>query len=1543
MASKNAFTQDLVVNVVGKGFENLQGLGKSLQQIQRSVRVTDQSFTEAIAKIREFARQNVKTTDSIRGQIGAFTKLRGQVGVTSQNYVNLTSTVRNLRRELDQLNTVEERRSRKKQLQTMGLSDKQIRKMMMSDETLGAVQTSQQGFRYARGYQAQQGVWREALANTQLDTEDYASTFRKLSTRQREWNENHARRSAQLENELAMDRRRRFGVARPIGRLGTYRVGLGTGLYGAQNPGESPGGDLTPPFRENLPGMGGITSALVDPRTGGTVPLTSRERAQRQSRFGPLDWRGGRRGILEKLGRFAAGSRGWQSDWRMPGSLRRRLDEMRTPAEPWSPEGVWGANLRDDAGLLDAKGKFFVPRNVPRNQRHEDVYLRSRRNRLGKQVMAPGLRYDMMMGRANYPEDAPRWASDIRTGRIHVAGGRLGGRIGGPQLEENLGVKIRGAFPRTDAGQEARLASLSNELRNLTRGSREYQDVAEEIVRVQNAEAKAFRKSQGVVGDLARKEEQRLRIREKLAKRQAEYVGGGSGTRDPNTGAMIAKGADGLFGMPFAGTRDPNTGAMIAGGTGSFRMPVVKPIREISALYEQIGGLGMTKVNRDIDLMGKHWTTVSRDIRQAAKASDGSINSMNKQKSALEQLRASLNPASKGFRHLTREIDKLDRSLQRAQTRRFSGGSLAKGAGAILSAGYFGGPGGVLGAGIGAGINALRPGGDLVQGAIGGGLIGSQVISPISQFAASSATYAADIEKARIALRKATEDDKDAVLSQQNYQIALRTTAEVVRELNVPQEVAAKGMTRLAAAVQGAGGNAETAALVFKNTVSAIKGTGGSAEDVKSAITAMVQIFSKGRVSAEELSGQLGERFPAAVTLFAEANKLTTEQLQKGLKEGKIGLDKLMNFVIALGDEYGDVAKKIAASSVEAGARATVAWNEVRIKVGDALRPIGAEFQVLRAETIENLIPAFELGAKGVVLFGKAIVGILSFAKEIRGTLATLTVALIGIAAKAFIATTAFKVLAGSILSASASAIKFTAAALAIPWVRVAAIILGAAASIEYFARARERLQKDIELGIVGKDDLEGRIEKLKELEALWKADRDAMGGDMSKFRGNRPEIMAEGGIEKIRKDIQFLTEELEKLDKKEAEAAEKSKANLTKWNQEVQASINKAKDALETYKVEVNNITGAIKNAIVSGFKGMEDALVSFVTTGKLKFREFALSVIQDITRIFIRSAILAPIFNMLSGGKSGGVGGLLGGLFSGGKKSSGGPVGTADPTGGWGAGGSNFSGGSFSGGISGGWDSGAVDWFGGSSSSFDPSAGFGVAPLPSPATMNFGQSLWGGAKNFLGAMLPGGTSRAAAGEMTELYRHQPLGPDAPLGASYMRDGRYYDILNQPMFSADEINKGKTGGFYSQGGRPDYSQYGIFLRQNMGAAGEGGDPIKFLQQQIDLYKEHPFFEFPGLIGFAKGGVIDRPTVSLMGEAGSEAVLPLRRGKDGKLGVAAGGGGNGSTVINVEVEAKGTKVAGEGNQAARLGKMIGAAIQAELVKQKRPGGMLSAA
>lgn len=110
------------------------------------------------------------------------------------------------------------------------------------------------------------------------------------------------------------------------------------------------------------------------------------------------------------------------------------------------------------------------------------------------------------------------------------------------------------------------------------------------------------------------------------------------------------------------------------------------------------------------------------------------------------------------------------------------------------------------------------------------------------------------------------------------------------------------------------------------------------------------------------------------------------------------------------------------------------------------------------------------------------------------------------------------------------------------------------------------------------------------------------------------------------------------------------------------------------------------------------------------------------------------------------------------------------------------------------------------------------------------------------------------------------------------------------------------------------------------------------------------------VIPFAAGGVVDRPTIfpisggtGLMGEAGPEAILPLRRGADGKLGVAAAGTGAAiNQTINVNVSGGGGPGMG-GNVspdqariiAAEVQKAARAAAEDAIRTNMRLGGMLN--
>ncbi|MFZ9751603.1 MAG: phage tail tape measure protein, partial [Candidatus Nanopelagicales bacterium] len=94
-------------------------------------------------------------------------------------------------------------------------------------------------------------------------------------------------------------------------------------------------------------------------------------------------------------------------------------------------------------------------------------------------------------------------------------------------------------------------------------------------------------------------------------------------------------------------------------------------------------------------------------------------------------------------------------------------------------------------------------------------------------------------------------------------------------------------------------------------------------------------------------------------------------------------------------------------------------------------------------------------------------------------------------------------------------------------------------------------------------------------------------------------------------------------------------------------------------------------------------------------------------------------------------------------------------------------------------------------------------------------------------------------------------------------------------------------------------------------------------------------FSMPLLAGAkANGGPVMAGQSYLVGEKGPEIFTP------NKSGAIIPNGAIGASNIVVNVDAGGSNVQGDGNQAKALGAAIGAAVQAEIIKQKKPGGLL---
>lgn len=98
---------------------------------------------------------------------------------------------------------------------------------------------------------------------------------------------------------------------------------------------------------------------------------------------------------------------------------------------------------------------------------------------------------------------------------------------------------------------------------------------------------------------------------------------------------------------------------------------------------------------------------------------------------------------------------------------------------------------------------------------------------------------------------------------------------------------------------------------------------------------------------------------------------------------------------------------------------------------------------------------------------------------------------------------------------------------------------------------------------------------------------------------------------------------------------------------------------------------------------------------------------------------------------------------------------------------------------------------------------------------------------------------------------------------------------------------------------------YGIAMRPVQNALGGAiASGVGGLLGGMMPFEQGGSFSQGRVMPFAKGGVVSTPTAfamrngrGLMGEAGPEAIMPLARGADGRLGVQAASGGRAVTVV----------------------------------------------
>lgn len=115
---------------------------------------------------------------------------------------------------------------------------------------------------------------------------------------------------------------------------------------------------------------------------------------------------------------------------------------------------------------------------------------------------------------------------------------------------------------------------------------------------------------------------------------------------------------------------------------------------------------------------------------------------------------------------------------------------------------------------------------------------------------------------------------------------------------------------------------------IFEAVSSAGAALSMTQDDIQGAFLALGQMISKGKVQAEELRGQLGERLPGAFQMAARAMNMTTAELDKFMADGKLTAEDLLpRLAKVLRDEYGAAAEVASQGMQGAVNRLSTEWE----------------------------------------------------------------------------------------------------------------------------------------------------------------------------------------------------------------------------------------------------------------------------------------------------------------------------------------------------------------------------------------------------------------------------------------------------------------------------------------------------------------------------------------------------------------------------------------------------------------------------------------
>ncbi|RWX03374.1 tape measure protein [Flavobacterium cerinum] len=162
---------------------------------------------------------------------------------------------------------------------------------------------------------------------------------------------------------------------------------------------------------------------------------------------------------------------------------------------------------------------------------------------------------------------------------------------------------------------------------------------------------------------------------------------------------------------------------------------------------------------------------------------------------------------------------------------------------------------------------------------LGRGIVAALSVAALVSFTSEVTNTTAKLEGMENSIRFAS-----GVEGQKNLSFLNGT----IKTLNLDMQASYKGFSTLTGALMGTALEGQGVRDIFKAVSTAASVMGLTGEQAEGAFLALSQMASKGKVSAEELRQQLGERLPGALRIAQKAMGMTGPVFNKMLEEGKI-------------------------------------------------------------------------------------------------------------------------------------------------------------------------------------------------------------------------------------------------------------------------------------------------------------------------------------------------------------------------------------------------------------------------------------------------------------------------------------------------------------------------------------------------------------------------------------------------------------------------------------------------------------------------------